>query len=550
MKKGNIPVLLVSTMDTKEEETRYVYECLNKQNITPLIMDAGIRGESPPGVAVTRSDVIRASGKTSDEIKNISSEGEAMEVMINGATKCALSLYNESKIQGIIGLGGSMGTTLGTGIMRAFPIGFPKVMISTMGAQNMRTFVGTRDILVLNSVSDLAGLNRMTRKILHNGASAISGMTNLTHRDKNSETPLAFLTTMGPTETCAKAMRQKLGKKGIEVVTFHSIGTGGAAMERMIQEEKVNMVVDLSLHELMDRHFGGAFDPGPNRTASAIRAGIPTILVPGNMDFIVSGPMEQAKKNFPGRKYHKHNAHITCMSTQLEEIRQIAELLADRCNKGTGLMAMLIPMKGFSDFSKAGGPLTNPEGPSIFAETFKKFLKRDILFECLPYHINDEAFIDAIFDSLNKINAFKSIKRAGIGTKNSTRYFNNGVNLTRFHRPGKSPAHWLHYIETIKNYNHQELEGLAPEIKRKTASFKPLAIPDVKISDIESFKKIKKETSLMCQSITQTFMAINPQLKALITGGGGMGGMLSIVSEFTRQTDSTTKFSSPCTSEA
>jgi uncharacterized protein (UPF0261 family) len=337
-----------------------------------------------------------------------------MEVMIRGATRCALSLYHKGHIKGILGLGGSMGTTLGTGVMRSFPVGFPKVMISTMGAQNMRTFVGTKDILVLNSVSDLAGLNRVTKKILRNGAMAISGMVKIQVQDEEANTPLVLMSSMGTTETCAKWVRCRLAKKGIESITFHSTGDGGRAMEGMIREENVNAVVDLSLHELIDHHFGGIYDSGADRCTASISNQIPTVLIPGNIDFLVAGRMMHAKQKFGARKYHKHNAHITCVGTTLSEIRYIAKLLADRCNKGTGPIAMLVPANGFSDFSKPGGPLANLDGPPLFAQTFLNALKRSVEFEYLPCHINDHAFIDSIFIALEKIEAFRWRKESKV----------------------------------------------------------------------------------------------------------------------------------------
>lgn len=405
MHAAHTTVLLVVTMDTKAQEAYYVEKCLKSQDISTIIVDAGIRAKSPPGVAVTRDAVARASGRTIEEIKRMGSEGEALAVMVEGATHCALSFYRAGRIKGIIGLGGSMGTTLGTGVMRAFPFGFPKVMISTMGAQNMRSFVGTQDILVLNSVSDLAGLNRMTKKILLNGAMAICGMAKMIQKNEKTDNPLVYLTSMGPTETCARTLRSMVGAKGVEAVTFHSNGAGGKAMEQMIGEEKVDAVVDLSLHELVDRHFGGAFDPGPDRCTASIENQIPTLFVPGNIDFLVAGCMEEAKARFGNRTYHRHNAHITCVGSTLAEITHIARLLAGRCNEGKGPVAVLIPKKGFSDFSKAGGPLENIDGPPVFADAFLRALKskRPIHFKMLPYHINDRRFTTAMIAMLEKI---------------------------------------------------------------------------------------------------------------------------------------------------
>jgi uncharacterized protein (UPF0261 family) len=222
---------------------------------------------------------------------------------------------------------------------------------------------------------------------------------------KKADRPLIVMTSMGPTETCAKSLKTMFERKGIEVVTFHSNGAGGKAMEKMIREENVAAVVDLSLHELMDRYFGGAFDPGPDRCAAAIENRIPLVLIPGNIDFLAAGPMEKAKAKFGNRKYHKHNAHTTYVGATLAEIGYVARLLAGRCNRGSGPIAVLVPEKGFSDFSKAGGPLENLDAPPVFADAFFSALKRKrpVHFGMMTYHINDDMFIKAVFETIERI---------------------------------------------------------------------------------------------------------------------------------------------------
>lgn len=223
--------------------------------------------------------------------------------------------------------------------------------------------------------------------------------------DEKTDRPLIILTSMEPTPTCARSLRAMLERKGIEVVTFHSDGAGGSAMEKMIREEKVDAVVDLSLHELMDRYLGGAFDPVPDRCLAAIENRIPLVLIPGNIDFLIAGSMKTAKAKYGNRVYHKHNAHITYVGTTQAEINDIARLLAGHCSRGAGPIAVLVPEKGFSDFSKAGGPLENLDGPSVFADAFLSALKRKrpVHFGMLAYHINDSMFIKAIFETLERI---------------------------------------------------------------------------------------------------------------------------------------------------
>lgn len=414
------PALLVATMDTKKDEAFYLKACLEEAGVQTLIMDAGIMGNGPTdGVTVTRHEVARAAGRNLNKIRSLSSEGEAMNLMVTGATHCALSMYGRNEISGIIGIGGSMGTTLGTGIMRSMPIGFPKVMISSVASRDTRPFVGTRDICMLYSVSDIGGLNRVTRRILKNGAYALAGMVvnngAVTEDQIEDNHHLAVLSALGTSEACVAGLRKKLTEKGVEVITFHTTGSGGEAMEKTIREQKLSCVLDLSLHELIDHHFGGDYDAGPNRCKAILQTGVPTIFVPGNIDFLVTGPIDKAEKQFPGRRHHMHNAHITCVRTVLEEVRKIGEIVADLCNKSTGRAAVLVPELGFSGLDREGAPLHNPEGPKVFFDAVKKNLKKkgapvvDTYIETVPCHINDKLFVDAVINAMAKITKIETL---------------------------------------------------------------------------------------------------------------------------------------------
>jgi uncharacterized protein (UPF0261 family) len=396
-------VLIVATMDTKGEEALYLKSCLKEEAIRVLIMDAGILGKSLHRVNIRREEVARAGGSSLSEVQAMGHEGEALEIMTSGAVQCALGLFQAGSIGGIIGLGGSMGTSLGTAVMRAFPIGFPKVMISTMASRNTRPFVGTKDILMLHSVCDLSGINRITEKILQNGALAIAGMVKGARLKRSQRKPLVALSTLGTTEQCAVRVRQNLEATGNEVIVFHTVGSGGEALEEMVREGEVNALVDLSLHELADHLFGGDYDAGPERGKAALREKIPTVLVPGNIDFLVTGPVHLARQHFPGRKYHVHNAAITVVRTETQEVVELAKFLAALCRDATGPLVILVPLGGFSAFDRKGGPLHDPEAPTLFSDTLRKELRGDISLHSLPYHINDEEFALAVIRNLAKI---------------------------------------------------------------------------------------------------------------------------------------------------
>jgi uncharacterized protein (UPF0261 family) len=396
-------VLLVATMDTKGKEVLYVDACFKEWGIPVLTLDAGIMGESPFPVTVNREKVALAGGMALSEVRALGHEGKALSVMIAGAIRFAGDLYRSGTIQGILGLGGSMGTTLGTGVMRTLPIGFPKVMISTMASRNTRAFVGTKDILMLHSVCDLSGINRITGKVLRNGAAALAGMVRDSPPALQTAKPLVALSTLGTTETCAVNVRRGLESRGREVVVFHTVGSGGEAMEEMVREQEVEAVVDLSLHELVDHLFGGDYDAGPDRGSEGLKKGVPTLFVPGNIDFLVTGPLKTAEQRFPGRQFHAHNAAITVIRSERREVEAVGERLAQICNSAGGPLSILVPMRGFSVFSREGGPFYDPEVPSLFAETLEKNLQPEIPLHILPFHINDREFSDSVIEVLEKL---------------------------------------------------------------------------------------------------------------------------------------------------
>lgn len=401
MQKKN--VLLVATMDTKFREAGFIESCLKESGCSVQVMDAGIRGDSPVPVTITRQEVALAGGKSLSEVQAIRHEGESLSIMLKGACKIAATMFDKGIISGVISLGGSMGTTLGTGVMRQFPIGVPKVMISTMASRDTRAFVGTKDILMLHAVCDLSGLNRFSKKILHNGAMAMVGMTSHNRKDISPDKSMIFISTLGTTEKCMQVLRRHLEKQGKEVVVFHTVGSGGRAMEELMESGSIEALVDLSLHEMADHRFGGDYDAGPDRGSVALKKGVPVVLVPGNIDFLVAGPLEQSLKQFPGRPYHVHSSAITVVRTTREEIESIARQVADYCNAAPGRYTLVIPMKGFSAFDAKGGPLHDPQAPTRFVKSLRARLSDSSRIHTLPYHINDSEFSEAVIERLQEL---------------------------------------------------------------------------------------------------------------------------------------------------
>lgn len=391
-------VLLVATLDTKEVETRYIKEQLEENGLEVFLLDASIRRTIDGGAHITPDEIAAAVGTTMPEIRALNHEGKCMALMIEGAIIRAHELDDEVGFSGIISAGGSGGSTLGAAIMRTFPFGLPKVLISTMASGMTKPFVGTKDIVMFNSVCDVAGLNTVTRRVFENGARALAGMAHGYKPLVSSERPLVAMSTLSTTDRCCNRIRAALEAQGAEVMVFHSQGTGGVAMDETISEQDVSLVVDLSLIEVGDNLAQGLYDGGPDRCKAALAKGVPTIFAPGNIDFLVDGPIEGARVRFPGRRYHIHNASVTAVRADANDFRRLAEHMAELIKEAKGPVAFFVPLLGFSAHDSEQGHLHDPSLPPVFAEHLQKVMPDGVPVIVLPYHINDEAFADAIIE--------------------------------------------------------------------------------------------------------------------------------------------------------
>lgn len=395
---GKPKVLLIATRDTKEVEAQFIRDCLEEAGVQVYHMDASIRRTVDDGAEITPDQIAAAAGKTMTEIRMLKHEGKCQAVMIEGAIKCAQELHQREGLSGIIGLGGSMGTTLATVLMQTFPYGLPKVMISTMASGMTRPFVGAKDIVMVNPVCDISGLNSITRSAFRNGALAVAAMARDYRPTVAEDKPLAAISTLGTTEKCSAGVRKSLEQKGFEVMVFHTLGTGGAAMEQIVRERDVSVVIDMSLIEVSEYLHGGLCPTGPDRCKAALEKGVPTIFAPGNLDFLVAGPLEDAKVRFPGKRYHVHNAALTAVRAEAQEFRNDAEYLAGLIEHARGPVAFFVPLLGFSNHDSTDGHLHDPSLPPVFAEHLKKVMPAGVPVVELPLHINDEKFADALVE--------------------------------------------------------------------------------------------------------------------------------------------------------
>ncbi len=389
-------VLMIITLDTKEREAGFVRECLEDCGVEVFILDPSVRSKTESPAEITPEQIAGAAGKTMDQVRALNHEAKCLEVMTQGAILCAQQLHQQTGLSGIIGIGGSLGTDLATAVMRNFPLGLPKMMVSTMASGMTRPFVGTKDIMMVPSICDVFGLNGVTRRVFANSARALAGMAHGYEPSIVSDRPVVALSTLGTTQKCCDVICRSLEDAGFEVMVFHTQGMGGVAMDEIVQEQDIAVCVNLSLIEVGDYLVQGLFSGGPDRCKASLEKGIPTVFAPGNIDFMVGGPLEEAKVQFPDRRYHVHNPELTAVRAEGVEFRRVAEHMAGLIRKAKGPVAFFVPMLGFSAHDSEQGELHDLTLPPVFAEHLKEVLPDEVPLTLLPYHINDERFADEI----------------------------------------------------------------------------------------------------------------------------------------------------------
>ena len=394
-------VVIIATLDTKGEEAAFVRDRLRAAGVDTCLVDAGSQG--PPTVEpdVPREEVFVSAGTTAADVKQAGDRGKAVALAACGITKVVGRLHAEGKVDGVFGLGGSAGTTIGSAAMRALPYGIPKLMVSTLASGQVAPYVGVRDVLMLHSVTDLCGLNRFTRRILENAANAMAGMvTRKGIAPSTTEKPLITATMFGVTTPCVSAARKQVEKGGYEVLVFHATGTGGRTMEAMIADGLIAGVLDITTTELADELVGGVLTAGRDRlTAAAIR-GVPQVISVGALDMVNFGPPDTVPKKFEGRRFYQHNPTVTLMRTTPEENDKLGKEIAEKASAARGPTAILLPLRGVSAIDKEGGPFWWPEADRALFQSIRNWVGPGVQVIELDCHINDPEFAQAAADTL------------------------------------------------------------------------------------------------------------------------------------------------------
>lgn len=400
----NKSILLIVTLDTKSAEALYLKRTMEKQGAKVRLMDVGVL--PAPGLEgdITRKEVARAAGTTTASLIAARNKGEAIKAMAAGARELALSLCRKGKIHGVISIGGAQGTYMGTTVMKALPVGFPKVMLSTVASGNrpFEPLVGTTDITLMHSVVDFFGLNPALKQILANAGGAVCGMA----RGKKiapGRKPRVAVTIYGTTTPAGRRIVALLKKAGYEAVAFHPNGAGGMAMERMIREGNFCGVIDLTTHELADELAGGDHACGPQRLEAAARRKIPQIVAPGSIDYLIKGRFETLPAAFRRRKTMMHNPEMTFVQTSAAEMAELGRVIARKLRGAAGNATVMIPALGFSHPNQKGEPLYNPAGCAAFTRALKETIQPGIPVREIPVHINDERFAEEVVREFRRI---------------------------------------------------------------------------------------------------------------------------------------------------
>ncbi len=402
-------VVIIGALDTKGAEFAFVKGLIESEGVSTLVVDFGTMGEPDFEPDITRTEVAAAAGGDLSYLASGEHKDEAMETMATGLSVVVRRLYDEGKLGGIIGMGGTGGTSIATTGMRVLPVGVPKVMVSTVAGGDVSAYAGTRDITFIPSIVDVAGINSISRTIFANAAGAIAGMVKLDQPPAGEERPLVTASMFGNTTRCVERARGVVEKGGYEVLVFHATGIGGRTMESLITDGYIVGSMDITTTELADEVCGGVFSAGPERCAAAARAGVPTVVAPGCVDMANFDSIESVPGEFRGRNLYQWNPNVTLLRTNVRENVRIGEMIAAAVNQATAPAAVLLPMKGVSMLDSEGDRFWDPEADRACFDAIRSGLRADIPVHEIDHNINDPEFADSAANTL--LEMLQDVKR-------------------------------------------------------------------------------------------------------------------------------------------
>jgi uncharacterized protein (UPF0261 family) len=410
-------VVLLGTLDTKGEEYAYLRERIRAEGCDVILLDAGTH-EPQIEADISREEVARAAGTDVSDLAARGDRGLAVEKMGRGAAQVAQQLLREGRLDGILAVGGSGNSSIAAQAMQALPVGVPKLIVSTLASGDTRPYIGSVDIAMMYSVVDIAGINRISERILTNAAGAIAGMANVGRtavrgptedagqrgpRPSGESKTLIAATMFGVTTPCVTEARQQLEANGYEVVVFHATGTGGRSMEALIRDGFIAGVLDITTTELADELVGGVLSAGPDRLEIAGELGIPQVVSLGALDMVNFGPVETVPEKFRGRNLYRHNPTVTLMRTTAEETAELGRIMARKLSAARGPVAVFIPLRGTSMIAVEGGPFYDPGADRALIENLEEGLGPGVEVQELDMDINDPRFARAMAERLDEM---------------------------------------------------------------------------------------------------------------------------------------------------
>lgn len=382
---------------------------LAEAGVETVVVDVGVLGEPPFEPDVSAAEVARLGGTELQELR-FAREGSdtravALATMARGAAVVLARLRFERRCDSVLGLAGSSGSSVIAEAMRTLPIGVPKLLVTTMIGTSAADYVGTTDLVLASPVTDIAGLNRVSRAILTNAARAIAGMAGAPPPGVAEERPLVALTMMGVTTPCVLAVQKGLEEGGFETIVFHAVGTGGRAMERMVADGLVDAVCDLTTHELTDHLLGGIFGTGAERMSAAAERGLPLVAVPGAVEFLNFGPRDTvpAHLDVPDRRIVIHNPSVCAVRLTADEAARVGRVFAEKVNAARGPAAVVLPLRGCSSYELADGPFVDEKADAALFEAVRTALRRDVPLREVDANVNDPEVAEVVLAAFDEV---------------------------------------------------------------------------------------------------------------------------------------------------
>ena len=397
-------VVLVGTLDTKGHEYAFVRDRIRARGVDVLLVDAGILAEPLTEPDVTRQEVAAAAGADVQALADAGDRSAAIDVMARGAAEIVLRLHAEGRFDAIGALGGTGGTTLATHAMRQLPVGVPKLMVSTVASGDTSPYVGSVDVTMMYSVVDVAGINRVSARILANAAGTLVGMATEPVPALDEARPLVAASMWGVTTPCVTMARERLEELGYDVLVFHQTGTGGDSMEALIGTGLVEGVLDVTTTELVGELAGGVWPAGPDRLEVAGRLGIPQVVSLGGLDSIAIGPPDPLREGFGDRWIYRHDEHMAAARTTPEERPSLAKVIARKLNAATGPVALFVPLRGFSPLSVPGAEFHDAAADAALIEGLRELIDRSrVELHEVECDINDPGLALAMAERLHEL---------------------------------------------------------------------------------------------------------------------------------------------------